>query len=289
MPGIKKFEIDENEETGEITATIEARIEHVLIWMNSSDYNNSDCNYKYFEEGIQRSSRYTTFETARNTHYTICAARMISQEEITVPLPNCRAYTTLASPEDRPWLLIKDKNIALAIFCFVLLLTVIISGAIVYKVVLRNPKLLRINKTVIIVRPYKCEVKFGKRVGNDTPRSSLTTASSVSSGGASYLTIIETTSEEEITWQFRQMRDKLRDCKTETALVFSHQQEPPPLPVYRLSYTSDTSSYIEWNSETSYMTINEPRTVPVIDRMLNHMSDELTDNCITECAKESHC
>ena len=276
MRGIKSFTIEENELTGEITATIEAEIKHVLIWMN----NNNDCNYKEFNAQEQRSLQNTTFETARNTSYTICAA--LISEEITVPPLNCRAYTTLPSPEYRPLLLIKHKYITLAISCFSLLVIMIISGAICYNVVLHNPKLLKGNKRVIVVHRHESAVGLA-------PRSSQTTYTTVSTGGATYMTLYEPTTVEDNPWKFREMCDTLSDCKTESAIVFFPKQEPSPLPLYSMPYTSDTSCNTETNSETNYVTIHESATARVKAWLFNQMHDELPDNCRTEGANECHC
>jgi hypothetical protein len=283
MRGIRSFEIEENEVTGEITATIEAEIGHVLIWKNNSN----DCHYKEFNAQKQRSLQKTTFETDPDTSYTICAAR-ISEGEITVPLLNCRAHTTLPSSEDRPLFLIKDKYITLAISCFALLVIVIISGAICYNVVLYNPKLLKGNKRVIVVQRHECEVGLGMHGENDKPRSSQTTYSTVSTGQATYLTLYEPTTVEQISWNCREMCDTLSDWKTESAIVFFPKEEPPPLPLYRMSCTSDTSCNTEPKSETTYVKINESTKVRVMAWLCSQMRVELPDNCITEDANESH-
>jgi hypothetical protein len=285
--GIESFAIEEHEVTGDITASITSESNHVLIWMKSSERNKNDCNYNHFNEGNQRSLHQTTFETQRNTPYVICAAR-ISQEKIRVQLPNCRAHTTLPSPEDRPLLLTKEKYITLAISCFVLLVIVIVSGAISYSVVLYNPIILKGNKRVIVVHRHECKVRLPQHGENDNPRSSQTTYSTVSTGEASYVTLVEPTNVEQIAWKFREMCDKLSDCKTESAVVFFREQEPAPLPLYRRSYTSHTTCYTEPNSEISYVTINEPTTVRVMAWLFNQTRDEMTDNCMTEGANESH-
>jgi hypothetical protein len=284
MRGIKSFRIEENEVTGEITARIEAEIRHGLIWMN----NNNDCNYKKFNaQQQQQSLQYTTFKPERNTSYTICAAR-ISEEQISVPPVNCRAHTTLPSPEYRPFLLIKDKYIALAISCFALLIIVIISGAICYNVVLYNPKLLKGNKRVIVVHRHEGAVGLAPHGENDKRRSSQTTNNTVSTGEATYVTFDERSTLEQISWKFREMCDTLSDCKTESAIVFFPKQEPPPLPLYRMSYTSDTSCNTEPNIEANYMEMNESTTIRVMAWLFNQMRDELPDNCTTEDANESH-
>jgi hypothetical protein len=283
MRGIKTFTIKENEVTGEITATIEAEIQHVLIWMN----NINDCYYKEFNAQKQRSLQNTTFETARNTSYTICAVR-ISGEEITAPLLNCRAYTTLPSPEYRPLVLMKYKYITLAIYCFSLLVIMIISGAICYNVVLHNPKLLKGNKRVIVVHRHESAVGLAPHGKNDKPRSSQTTYTTVSTGEATYMTVYEPTTVEENLWKFRETCDTLSDCKTESAIVFFPKHEPPPLPLYCMPYTTDTSCNTEPNSETDHVTISESATLRVMDWLFSQMRDELTDNCRTEDANESH-
>jgi hypothetical protein len=283
MRGIKSFEIEENEITGEITATIKAEIKHVLIWIN----NNNDCNYKEFNAKKQRSLQNTTFETARNTAYIICAAR-ITEENITVPPLNCRAHTTLPSPEDRPLFFIKDKYIALSISCFALLVTVIISGGICYNVVLHHPKLLKGNKRVIVVHRHECAVGLTPHGENDKPRSSHTTYSTVLTSENSYITFDEPTTVEQTAWKFRETCDTLSDCKSESAIVFFPKQEPPPLPLYRMSYTSDTMCNTEPNSETNYyVAINVSTVERVMAWLFNHIRDELPYSCITEDANES--
>jgi hypothetical protein len=283
MRGIKTFEIEENEVTGEITATIEAEIKHALIWMN----NNNECNYKEFNAQKQRSAQDTTFETERSTSYIICAAP-ISEEKITVPPLNCRAHTTSPSLEDRPLLLIKDKYFTLAISCFALLVIVIISGAICYKVVLYNPKLLKGNKRVIVVHRHKCAVGLAPHGETDKPRSSQTTSSTASTGEATYVTFDEPTTVEQIAWKFRETCDTLSYCKTESAVVFFPNHEPPPLPLCRMSYTPDTSCNTEPNSEPNYVAIKEFTTERVMAWLFNQTHVELTDNSITEDANESH-
>jgi hypothetical protein len=280
MRGIKSFKIEENEVTGEITATIGADSDHVLIWMNNN--NKNYCNYVEFN-----AQKYANFETARDTSYIICAAR-ISQQEITVPPLNCKAHTTLPSPEDRPLFLIKDKYITLAISCFALLVIVIISGTICYTVVLYNPKLLKGNKRVIVVHRHECAVGLAPHGENDKPRSSQTTYSTASTGGATYVTLDEPTTVEQSVLNFREMSDTLSDCKTESAIVFFRKQEPPPLPLYRMSYTSDTSCKTEPNCAINYVTINESIKARVMTWLFNQMHDELPDNCTTEDANESH-
>ena len=281
MRGITSITIKENEVTGEITATIEA--DFMLIWMD----NNMDCNYKEFSEQKQRSLKDITFETAPHTSYTICAVR-ISEEKITVTPQNCRAHTTLQSPEDRPFLLTKDKYITLAISCFALLVTMIISGTICYNVVLYNPKLLKGNKRVIVVHHHEYAVGFAPPGENDKRRSSQTTYTTVSSGEAIYMTIHEPTTVEEIACMPREMYDTLSDCKTESAIVFFPKQEPPPLPLRNTSYTSDTSCNTEPNSETDYVTSSESARARVMAWLFNQMHDELPDNCRTEDANQSH-
>jgi hypothetical protein len=284
MRGIKSFIIEENEVTGAITATVEAEIEHLLVWMN----NNNECNYKEFNVQKQHSFKYTTFETERNTSYIICVAPMISKRVASVPPLNCRAHTTSLSLEDRPLLLIKDKYIALAISCFALLVIVIISGAICYNVVLYNPKLLKANKRVIVVHRHECAVRLAPHGENDKPRSSQTTYSTVSTDEATYVTLDEPTTVEQSALKFRGMRDTLSDYKTESAIVFFPKQEPPPLPLYRMSCTSDTRCNTEPNIETNYEAINESTTLRVMHWLFNQMRDELPYNCTTEDANESH-
>jgi hypothetical protein len=284
MRGIKSFIIEENEVTGEITATVEAEIEHLLVWMN----NNNDCNYTEFNAQKQPSFKYTISETARNTSYIICAARMKSKQVATVPPLNCRAHTTSLSPEDRPLFFIKDKYIALAISCFAMLVIVIISGAICYNVVLHNPKLLKGNKRVIVVHPHECAVGLAPHGENDKPRSSQTTYSTASSDEPTYITLDEPTTVEQSVLNFRGMCDNLSDYKTESAIVFFPKQEPPPLPLYRMSCTSDTRCNTEPNIETNYVIINESTTSRVMDWLFNQMRDELPYNCTTEDANESH-
>jgi hypothetical protein len=213
---------------------------------------------------------------------------MISEQKIIVPLLNCRAHTTLPSPEDRPLLLIKDKYIALAISCFALLVIVIISGAICYNVVLNNPKLLKGNKRVIVVHRTRCGVGLAQHGENDKRRSSQTTYSTISTDEASYLTLGELTNVEESALDFTEMCDTMGDCETESAIVFFPKQEPPPLPLYRMSCTSDTSCNTEPNGEASYVTINESTTLRVMAWLLNQKHVELPDNCTTEDANESY-
>ena len=284
MRGIKSFTIEENEVTGEITARIEAETEHLLVWTN----NNNNCNYTEFNPLKQPSFKYTTFKTARNTSYIICAARMISEQVATVPPLNCRAHTTLLSPEDRPFLFIKDKYITLAISCFALLVIVVISGAICYNVVLYNPKLLKGNKRVMVVHRHECAVGLAPHGENDKPRSSQTTYSTASTDEASYVTLDEPTTVEQSALKFRGMCDTLSDYKTESAIVFFPKQEPPPLPLYRMSCTSDTRGNTEPNSENNYVIINESTTLRVMTWLFNQMRDELPYNCTTEDANESH-
>jgi hypothetical protein len=286
--GTTNFEIEEHNETGQITATIESQSNYVLIWKKSDEGNNSDCNYMHFNTVNQRSSHHTTFQTERNTSYIICAARIVSQNEIMVPPLNCKAHTTLLSLEDRPLLLMKEKYITLAISCFSLLVIVIVSGVISYKVVLNNPILLKGNKRVIVVHSHECEVRLAPHGENDKPRSSQTNYSTISTGKASYMTLVESPDVEQIALKFREMHDNLGDCKTESAVVFFPQQEPPPLPLYRKSYTSDATCYTEPNSEVSYVTISEPTTVRVMAWLFNQTWDEMTDICVIEGANESH-
>jgi hypothetical protein len=283
MRGIESFTIKENEVTGEITATIAAEIKHVLIWMN----NNNDCHYKEFNAQEQRSLQNTTFETERNTSYTICAAR-ISEENITVPPLNCRAHTTLPSPEYRPLFLMKHKYITLAISCFSLLVIMIISGAICYNVVLHNPKLLKGNRRVIVVQRHESAVGLAPHGGNDKPRSSQTTYTTVSTGEATYMTLYEPTTVEDNPWKFRETCDTLSDCKTESAIVFFSKHEPPPLPLYSMPYTTCTSCNTEPHSEPDHETINETAIARVKAWLFSQMLDELPDNCRTEDANESH-
>jgi len=285
MRGIKSFRIEENEVTGEITARIEAEIRHGLIWMN----NNNDCNYKEFnaQQQQQPSLQYTTFKPEQNTSYTICAAR-ISEEKITVSPVNCRAHTTLPSPENRPFLLIKDKYIALAISFFALLIIVIISGAICYSVVLYNPKLLKGNKRVIVVHRHEGAVGLAPHGENNKRRSTQTTCNTASTGEATYVTFDERSTPEQISMKFREMCDTLSDCKTESAIVFFLTQEASSLPLYRMSYTSDTSCNTETNIEAICMEMNESTTNRVMAWLSNQMGDELPDNCRTEDANESH-
>jgi hypothetical protein len=244
MRGIKGFEIEEDKGTREITATIESDIYHVLIWIKNSERNTNDCNYTHLNQGMQ------TFKTEPNTPYIICAARIISHEEITVPPLNCRAYTTLPIPEHLPLILMKHKDITLAISCFALLVIVIVSGVISYKVVLYNPILLKGNKRVIVVNENPPQ-----NVENDSPRSSQSTCSTISTGEGSYVTLVERTNVEQIACSFIEICDIPSDCKTETAVVFFRQREPPPLSLHRMSYASDTSCDTAPNSETICMTI----------------------------------
>jgi hypothetical protein len=288
MRGTKNFEIQEHNVTGQITATIESQSNYVLIWKKSGERNKSDCNYMHFNKVNQRSLHQTTFETEPNTSYVICVASIVSQNEIMVPPLNCRAYTTLPSPEDRPLLLIKEKYITLAISCFALLVIVIVSGVISYKVVLNNPILLKGNKRVVVVHRHECEVRLAPHDENDKPRSSQTNYSTISTGKASYMTLVESPNVEQIAWKFREMYDNLGDCKTESAVVFFPQQEPPPLPLYRKSCASDATCYTEPNSEISYVTISEPTTVRVMAWLFNQTWDEMTDSCVIEGANESH-
>jgi hypothetical protein len=200
MTGIKIFKIDEDDKTGAITATVECGSNHALIWMKNSESNNTDCNYSHFNAAKQGSSRHTTFATKPNTPYIICVARIISHEEITVPPLNCRAYTTLPIPEDRPLILIKDKYTTLAISCSALLIILIASGVISYKVLLYNP----------IFVEHKNSPQNGE---NDNPRSSQSTCSTISTGEGTYVTLKQT-NVEQTACKFTEICDIPSDCKT---------------------------------------------------------------------------
>jgi hypothetical protein len=303
MRGIETFHITENGKAGEITAIIEAGSNHVLIWMNSSNYSNTDYDCTPFNVGQQRSLGQLTakFRTDPSTSYTICAAIKISEQEIMVPPLNCRAYKTQPRPEDRPLLLNKEKKITLAISCFALLVSVIVSGATIYYVVLRNPTLLKPNKNVVIVPRDTRQIRFSTRESysqTDTPRISQTSHDTQSTGETSYITVVEPTTVELIASEFKQMCDELSGCKTESTTVIFLKHEPSSLPSHRISDTSNTSSYTVPISENNYVVVIEPTTarlmfiepttVRLMAQMFNQLCHELTDNCIPESANESY-
>jgi hypothetical protein len=272
MTGIKSIGISEDNETGHITITIDSQRNHVLIWMKSGERNNNDCNYNHFRPGREGFSFHTTFETERNKPYIICAARIVSQNEITVPPLNCRAYSTKLSPEDRPLILIKDKNITLVFSCFAVLVIVIVSGVISYKVVLNNPTLVK-GIRVIVVKPEPVGIE-------DTPPSQP--SSSIVSTDASIAGSLGSTNVEHTHWMYNKI-DIPSGFRTESAIVFFQQQEQSRNPLHRTSDVSHTSCNTQTNSKTSSMTTNEARTV-----RFKPTHDDMTDNHMAEGTNESH-
>jgi hypothetical protein len=279
--GIKNFKIEEDDTDKKIEVTINAP-NHVLIWMNSSDSNSTDCKYKSFTTRAARSSYsyIESFYTAPSTSYTICAAPTLSQEVTVSPL-NCRAYTTLPSPGNRAWLLIKEKDNIVVIICFVLLGTVIVGGATIYSVVQHNPELLKGNKRVIVVNHHEGDVILvmpDDHSDTDTPRTSQISRGSVTISEASYVTAIEPTKVQLVAWKFKQMCEKLKKIKTGSKTVPPAQRDSSPLPPDWVPYPSPRSSVTVPNSETNYVTIIEPATVRLMVWMFNQMCEELIED-----------
>ena len=183
--GITDFEIVEDDQLNQITVTIKAHNEHVLIWMTRSQNNYIDCKYDHCHAEKERSSHSLTasFSSDPNTAYTICAAGKISENKVTICTLNCRPYTTLPSPAYRAWLLNKDTGIILLIFCIALLVSVITGAATIYYVLLHKPELINGNKRVIVVKCHTNQVIMIMPKGyceNERRCSSLTSYSTTS-------------------------------------------------------------------------------------------------------------
>ena len=214
--GIRYFKIKEDDQLNHIYVTIRVENEHMLIWMTRSHTNDIGCNYKYFNRGKELSLPCLTanFSSDPNTAYTICAASIISGNEISISTLNCRAYTTLPSPPHRAWLLIKERSIILLIFCFALLVSVIAGIATVYYVLLHNPKLIKGSERVTVVNHRTGQVIMIMPKGyseNNKWHSSQTSYNTACTDEASYEWANEPKTAEESTCMFRQMCDKLRD------------------------------------------------------------------------------
>jgi hypothetical protein len=230
---IKIFYIEEDDHNKKLKVQIQANNDMKLVWMNTDDTNNIHCNYTNFVKEKRDSLKVfnAEFKTEPNTSYTICA---ISQEDTIFPL-NCRAYTTLPSEGNRPWLLNKQQTMIWAIFCFALLVTMIIGGAIIYIVVRHNPRLLKGNERILVVGHRAAEVLVMPKDYSETDiglrRASETSYYTARTSKTSYVTAIQPTTTQLIAWKFSQMQDRLMaNGKTEDKNKSSFPNEPPPLP-----------------------------------------------------------
>jgi hypothetical protein len=227
------FNIEEDDQNKKLRVQIQANNDMKLVWMNTDDTNNIRCNYTNFMKEKRDSLNIfnAEFKTKPNTSYTICA---ISQEDTISPL-NCRAHTTLPSEEDRPWLLNKQQTMIWAIFCFALLVTMIIGGVIIYIVVRHNPRLLKGNERVLVVGHRAAEVLVMPKDYSETDiglrRTSDTSYYTARTSKTSYVTAIQPTTAQMIAWKLSQMQDRLMtNGKTEDTNKSSFPNEPPPLP-----------------------------------------------------------
>jgi hypothetical protein len=154
-----------------IYVTIEDHNQHVLIWMTRNQTDGIGCNFKNFSEETEH------FSSEPNTAYMICAAYLISDNMITISTSNCTAITTPPSPPYRAWLQNKDRDTLLFIFCFALLVSVIVGAATIYCVLLHKPELINGNKRVVVVDRQTNQVIIIRPEGyseNDKQRSSCT-------------------------------------------------------------------------------------------------------------------
>jgi hypothetical protein len=242
---INIFNIEEDDHNKKLKVQIQADDEKILVWMNTDDINNIHCNYAYFTKKKRDSLNIliAEFKTKPNTSYTICAI----SKEVTISPLNCRAYTTLPSEENRPWLLNNQQTMILVIFGFALLVTMIVGGVIIYNVVRHNPALLDGNDRVVVVKHRAAEVlvmpndyietdpwsRRTSETSHDTAQTSETSYGSARSSKTSYVTAIVPTPVQLIAWKFNQMWERLMaNGKTEDAQESSFPNEPPPLPPY---------------------------------------------------------
>ncbi|PNF18420.1 hypothetical protein B7P43_G09043 [Cryptotermes secundus] len=226
--------------TTDTTTLVQATNEMKLVWMNTDDTNNIHCNYTNFMKEKRDSLNMfnAEFKSKPNTSYTICA---ISQEGTISPL-NCRAHTTLPSEENRPWLLNNQQTMIWAIFCFALLVTMMVGGVIIYIVVRHNPRILGCNKRVIVVGHRAAEVLVMPKDYSETDagfrRASETSFYTARTSMTSYVTAIQPTAVQLIAWKFSQMKERLMaNGKTEDEKITPSPNEsppppPPPLPPY---------------------------------------------------------
>jgi hypothetical protein len=232
---IKIFNIEEDDHNKKLKVQIEANNEMKLVWMSTDDTNNIHCNYTNFMKEKRDSLNIfnAEFKTKPHTSYTICA---ISQEG-TISPSNCRAHTTLPSEENRPWLLNNQQTMIWVIFCFALLVTMIVGGVIIYVVVRHNPRILGCNERVIVVGHRAAEVLVMPKDYSQTEpgfrRASETSFYTARTSMTSYVTAIQPTTVQLIAWKFSQMKDRLMaNGKTEDGKKSQSPNEPPPLPPY---------------------------------------------------------
>jgi hypothetical protein len=252
---IKIFNIEEDDYSKKLKVKIQADNAMKLVWMNTDDNNNIHCNYTNFMKEKRDSLNLfnAEFKTKPKTSYTICA---ISQEDTISPL-NCRAYTTLPSEGNRPWLLNNQQTMIWTIFCCALLVTMIIGGVIIYIVVRHNPRLLKGNERILVVGHRAAEVlvmpKDYSQTDTGVRRTSESSYYTARTSKTSYITAIQPTTAQLIAWRFSQMQDRLMaNGKTEDTKNSSFPNEPPPLPPHpnetELKDSYDRSSQYDCNS-----------------------------------------
>ena len=230
--------IEEDDVTKELKIQI-FQDDYILLWISSDDQNDMKCNFTTFKcETCKLSHSYIAkFKTEPSTSYTLCAVSL--HGDPVSPL-NCRAHTTLPQENERPWLLNDEQILAWSIFAAAVLVCFICGGFIVYIIIRRYPRLIKGNKRVIIVsqRPWDVmvmpkEYYYTTKSENYTRfrRNSETSYYTARTSSTSYVTAIQPTPVQLISWKFNQMWNRLSSDKSHSSKNLS-SKEPPPLPPY---------------------------------------------------------
>ncbi|KAJ9592208.1 hypothetical protein L9F63_001209 [Diploptera punctata] len=231
--------IKEDDVKKELIVEISQR-DYILLWMYDKD-NDIQCNFTAFkEDSCESSGLYIAkFKTQPSTSYTVCAASI--NEDSLSPL-NCRAHTTMAEESERAWLLNDEQVIVWSIFATVILICFVFGGALVYILIRRYPRLIKGNKRVIIVRQRPWDVMvmpkeyYYTTKGEDCTRfrrNSETSYYTARTSSTSYVTAIQPTPVQLISWKFNRMWNRLTsDGEKPGPSRTLPSKEPPPLPPY---------------------------------------------------------